>query len=73
MSDSTHELTREEFLHRAAYLLKAEPEILDELYPMVRDLLVMADEVNQFAQAMGHKLDVNSLSESVSGNEGDDS
>lgn len=67
MTNTNNELTYEEFLHRAPFLIDAKPEILEVLYPMVRDLLIMAGEVNRFALHMDEKLDVNLLSETSIG------
>ena len=42
MNSSTNTISYEEFLHRAEYLVTAAPDILEELYPMVCDVLAMA-------------------------------
>lgn len=67
MSSASTPISYEEFLHRAAYLIEAPPDILEQLYPMVCDVLAMADDVNRFAHAMDTELDISTLSETVSG------
>jgi hypothetical protein len=67
MNDASKPISYEEFLHRAEHLITAPPEILEQLYPMVCDVLAMANDVNRFAHAMDAEMDVASLSETVSG------
>ena len=56
MSTENAELTYDEFLQQARQLGVDEP-LLDELYPMVRDLLALAHHVSQLVPELHADID----------------
>jgi hypothetical protein len=56
----------EEFTAMAARL-DVDADILEELYPMVRDLLAFADKMNVLAPELGQEIDVARLTVGVGG------
>jgi hypothetical protein len=43
------ELSYQEFRERAAHISGLDPELYEQLFPMVRDLLRMAQRINELA------------------------
>jgi hypothetical protein len=65
--ESAPPLSREEF-DAMANRLKVDADVLDQLYPMVRDLLSFADRLNSLAPELGKEIDVAKLTVGVGGN-----
>jgi hypothetical protein len=63
----TEEFTLEEFQARAARLNLTNPKMLEELYPLVKDLIKMSRRVNKLATELHKEIDVATLSKTATG------
>jgi hypothetical protein len=63
----TDEFTFEEFQARAKMLGLTDPKMLQELYPLVKDLIKMSRRVNKLATELHGEIDVAKLSKTATG------